>query len=126
MTELTAPSSRLSTPSGRTSPTIRRGEPGRRRRAFLIVSNVAVGHRYIPTTTWLGFHLNAAYPASDIYPHYVGVSSGPMAVDSGRRSPRRRGRAAQAATVPQVEQLEPAVDNAANKAERILKWLADR
>jgi len=95
--------------------------------ALVIVSDVAVGPRYIPAATWLGFHLNAAYPASDVYPHYVGVLA------------RADGRGLGEAITPTTWQgrpglqlsrrsnrWNPAVDNAANKAERILKWLADR
>jgi len=95
--------------------------------AFIVVSDVAIGPRYTPATTWLGFHLNAAYPASDVYPHYVGVLT------------RTDGRGLGEAIAPtewqgrsglqlsrRSNQWNPAIDNAANKAERILKWLADR
>jgi hypothetical protein len=95
--------------------------------AFVIVDDVTVGPCYTPAATWLGFHLNAAYPASDVYPHYVGVLTradgqglgeaitpvtwqGRPGLQLSRRSNR----------------WNPAVDNAANKAERVLKWLTDR
>ncbi len=95
--------------------------------AFVIVSDVAVGPGYTPATTWLGFHLNAAYPASDVYPHYVGV----LARADGRGlgeaiAPTEwQGRSALQLS-RRSNRWNPAVDNAANKAERILKWLADR
>jgi hypothetical protein len=95
--------------------------------AFVTVHDVAVGPHYNPSTTWLGFQINAAYPHSDIYPHYVG----PLARADGQGL----GDAVSAATWQGRPALQlsrrsnrwnPAVDNAANKAERIIKWLADR
>lgn len=95
--------------------------------AFIIVSDVSIGPRYTPSTTWLGFHLNAAYPASDVYPHYVGV----LARADGRGlgeaiSPTTwQGRPALQLS-RRSNRWDPVVDNAANKSERILTWLADR
>ncbi len=95
--------------------------------AFVIVENVDVGARWTPSTTWLGFQINAAYPAADVYPHYVGVLS--------RVDGRSLGDAISATTWQGRPALQlsrrsngwnPAVDTAANKAERILRWLADR
>jgi hypothetical protein len=92
--------------------------------ATIIIDQIAVGPGYSPSFTWLGFHISAAYPDADIYPHRVGVlartdgqAHGPaiqhvtwvnrQALQISRRSNRR----------------DPAVDTAANKAERILTWL---
>lgn len=95
--------------------------------AFVIVNDVAVGVQYTPPSTWLGFHINAAYPSSDVYPHYVGVLT--------RKDGQGLGEAISGATWQGMPALQlsrksnrwnPAIDNAANKAERILRWLADR
>lgn len=95
--------------------------------AFVIISDVAVGSQYTPAITWLGFHLNAAYPASDVYPHYTGVLA--------RADGRGLGEAISQTTWQGRPALQlsrrsnrwnPVVDNAANKAERIVKWLGDR
>ena len=95
--------------------------------AFVIVENVAVGAQYRPPNTWLGFHVNAAYPASDVYPHYVGILT--------RTDGRSLGEAISGTTWQGRPALQlsrrsnrwnAAVDNAANKAERILRWLAGR
>jgi hypothetical protein len=40
--------------------------------AHVVVPIVSVGGRYEPADTWLGFHVSAAYPHSDVYPHYIG------------------------------------------------------
>ncbi len=93
----------------------------------VIIENVPVGSAYAPSMTWLGFHISAAYPDADVYPHYTGVLAradgqphGPAvqqvqwqdrpALQISRRSNRR----------------DAAVDNAALKAERIRRWLADQ
>jgi hypothetical protein len=39
---------------------------------FVVVDDVPAGSPYREATTWLGFHINAAYPDSDVYPHFVG------------------------------------------------------
>jgi hypothetical protein len=95
--------------------------------AFVIVKDVAVGTRYLPHSTWMGFHVNSAYPASDVYPHYVGVlarSDGSPLGDAISQT-TWQGRAALQLS-RKSNGWNPAVDNAANKAERVLKWLADR
>ncbi|MGV4982924.1 hypothetical protein ACVB8X_16325 [Streptomyces sp. NRAIS4] len=93
----------------------------------VIIEDVPVGSAYVPSVTWLGFQISAAYPDADVYPHYTGVLTradgqphGPAmqqvqwqdrpAMQISRRSNRR----------------DAAVDNAALKAERIRRWLADQ
>lgn len=95
--------------------------------AFVIVEDVEIGSTYTPSATWLGFQINAAYPSSDVYPHYVGritrVDGSPHgeaitdvewqqrpALQLSRRSNRWR----------------PGVDNAVLKAEKVIAWLATR
>ena len=39
--------------------------------AYVIVENVHIGLRYAPTSTWLGGHLTALYPYTDIYPLFM-------------------------------------------------------
>jgi len=95
--------------------------------AFVIVDGVDVGSSYTPRTTWLGFHLSAAYPDADPYPHYVG--------DLVRVDGQPHGSAIQRVTWQQRPALQisrrsnhrnPTVDNAALKAERIRQWLGDQ
>ena len=92
--------------------------------AYVIIADIEVGGRYRPPVTWLGFQVNAAYPSSDVYPHYTerlarvdGQPHGPAiqevtwrerpAMQLSRRSSR----------------WNPAVDNAALKAEKVITWL---
>ena len=39
--------------------------------AYVIVEDVVIGCRYRPSSTWLGGHITALYPYSDIYPLFM-------------------------------------------------------
>lgn len=39
---------------------------------FVTIDDIDLGPNYTPNLTWLGFHINSAYPHSDVYPHYIG------------------------------------------------------
>lgn len=40
--------------------------------AYVILNPIAVGPRYSPTSTWMGFHIPSLYPYADIYPVFIG------------------------------------------------------
>lgn len=93
--------------------------------AFLIVDQVQVGPAYTPSVTWLGFQINAAYPVSDVYPHYTGLLA--------RADGQPLGQAISQVTFQERPALQlsrrsnrwqPGVDNAALKAEKVITWLA--
>lgn len=39
--------------------------------AYIIVKNIPIGDKFIPTDIWCGFLINYTYPESDVYPHFV-------------------------------------------------------
>lgn len=39
--------------------------------AYVFVERVQIGNRYVPSITWIGGHINAVYPYSDIYPVFI-------------------------------------------------------
>jgi hypothetical protein len=93
--------------------------------AFVIVSGIEVGARYTQAVSWLGFQVNAAYPASDVYPHYTSRLA--------RTDGRAHGQAIQQVTWQGRDALQlsrrsnrwnPAMDTAALKAEKVIRWLA--
>ena len=93
--------------------------------AFVIVSDIEIGTHYTPAVTWLGFQVNATYPASDVYPHYTGRLT--------RTDGRAHGQAIQQVTWQGRDALQlsrrsngwnSAVDAAALKAEKVIRWLA--
>ncbi|TQM84509.1 hypothetical protein FHX81_6957 [Saccharothrix saharensis] len=93
--------------------------------AYVVVDGVHLGGQYTPPTTWLGFQINAAYPRSDVYPHYIGRiarhdggSLGEAVTDT-----EWRGRPALQLS-RRSNHWNPAVDNAALKAEKVITWFA--
>ena len=40
--------------------------------AYVVVEEVDIGDRYQPSFTWLGGHITALYPYTDIYPLFIG------------------------------------------------------
>jgi len=95
--------------------------------AYVIVDDVEVGPRYTPSRTWLGFQISSAYPDADIYPHYIGSVA---RVDGAQHQPPVTPTTWQGRSALQLSrksnQWNPKIDNAANKAERILQWLVDQ
>lgn len=93
--------------------------------ANVIVHDIEVGDRYTPSTTWLGFQLNCAYPSSDIYPYYTGVVA--------RVDKQPHGQGVQNATWQNRQALQlsrrsngwnAAVDNAVLKALKVIQWFS--
>jgi hypothetical protein len=95
--------------------------------AHVIVHDVKIGSRYTPESTWLGFQLNAAYPQSDVYPHYIGRvgrcdgqphGEGIQFVDWQGRPALQLSR--------RSNRWNPSLDNAILKAEKVITWFATR
>lgn len=95
--------------------------------ATVIVDQVDLGDRYTPSTTWLGFHISAAYPQADVYPHYIGR----VARTDGQPHDQILGNAVQSVDWNGRQALQlsrrsngwnPATDNAALKAEKVITW----
>jgi hypothetical protein len=95
--------------------------------AYVIVACIELSPAYDPPVTWLGFQVNAAYPASDVYPHYTGRLL--------RSDGKPHGQAIQQVTWQGREAMQvsrrsnhwnPAVDNAALKAEKVITWLLEQ
>ncbi|MEU4594833.1 hypothetical protein [Micromonospora aurantiaca (nom. illeg.)] len=92
--------------------------------AFVIVNDIEIGPGYIPSTTWLGFQISAAYPCADVYPHYTGRLTrtdgqphGPaiQQVDWQNRPALQLSRRSNG--------WEAGIDNAALKAQKVITWL---
>lgn len=98
--------------------------------AWVIVESVPLGEIYAQDETWIGFQITFPYPEADVYPHFVRldlcrmdgaplgegfqpVTWGPRA-EPGIQLSRRSNR------------LDPALDTAATKLLKVLKWLNER
>jgi hypothetical protein len=92
---------------------------------FMVVEDVEVGDRYEPPITWLGFHISAACPMSDVYPHYVGLLSRVDGHPHGGAIQQVSWRDRPALQVSRrSNRWNPKLDNAANKAEKVIVWLS--
>ncbi|MHB8186378.1 MAG: hypothetical protein ACYDDU_09860 [Dermatophilaceae bacterium] len=94
---------------------------------FVVVDDVPAGSPYREATTWLGFHINAAYPDSDVYPHFVGplTRMDEQAHAEGFSATQWRDRPALQLS-RRSNRWSAATDTAALKAVKILTWLASR
>jgi hypothetical protein len=94
---------------------------------FVVVEGVPAGPPYIETTTWLGFHINAAYPDSDVYPHFVGPLTRKDGQAHGEGFSVTQWRDRPALQLSRRSNHWSAVtDTAALKAVKVLTWLASR
>lgn len=98
--------------------------------AWVTIDEVPLGPAFTPSSSWMSFQITYPYPEADVYPHFVRpdmvrsdgaghgegfalTSFGPRnepAMQLSRRSNR----------------LNPAVDTAATKAIKVLRWLEQR
>ncbi len=39
--------------------------------AYVVVQDLTIGERFIPSTTWIGFLITFQYPDADVYPHFI-------------------------------------------------------
>ena len=40
--------------------------------AYVVIEPVALGDRFVPSQSWVGFHIPAQYPYADVYPIFIG------------------------------------------------------
>jgi hypothetical protein len=94
---------------------------------FVVIDDIEIGTHYIPETTWLGFQINAAFPQSDVYPHYIGRverrdgqphGEGVQAVDWQSRPALQLSR--------RSNRWNPAIDTPALKAEKVITWFTTK
>ncbi len=50
--------------------------------AYVVLDDVTVGDHFVPSSSWIGFHIAWSYPDADVYPHFANpdlryVGSGP-------------------------------------------------
>jgi hypothetical protein len=98
--------------------------------AWVVIDSVPLGSVYLQDSTWIAFQITFPYPEADVYPHFVrpdlsradGAALGAgfslakwgLSGDVGMQLSRRSNR------------LNPAVDTAATKVLKVLKWLNEQ
>lgn len=96
--------------------------------AYVVVNDLAIGDRYSPPATWVGFLITFQYPNADVYPHFIdaGVRRGDGRAHGGGFSgptawPGRAGRVIQVSR--RSNRWSPAFDTAATKLAKVLEWI---
>lgn len=95
--------------------------------AHVIVDPVSPGPAFAQDETWIGFHITFHYPAADCYPHFVRADltrrdGAPLGTAISMGTFGLDGRAAVQISRA-TRRLNPAVDTAALKLEKVLLWL---
>ena len=97
--------------------------------AWGTVDPVDLGPAYAPVTSWISFQLTYPYPESDVYPLFVTPDlrrADGTPLGEGFQSAATWGSDAQAGTQlsRRSNRLDPAIDTAATKVLKVLRWLA--
>jgi hypothetical protein len=98
--------------------------------AWVVIDPVPLSEIFVQDSTWVAFQITFPYPDADVYPHFVWpdlrrtdgtalgagftVSQWGPTGDPGMQLSRRSNR------------LDPAIDTAATKALKVLKWLNEQ
>lgn len=98
--------------------------------AWVTIDPVFVGDQYAPTESFISFQITFHYPVSDVYPHFVRpdlrrVDGNPLGEAT---SPCKFGPEARDGIQisRKSNRLDPAIDTAALKLEKVLAWLRSR
>lgn len=96
--------------------------------AVVVLDPVDLGQPYVQPTTWVGFRITFQYPYSDVYPHFVRS-------DLARADGQPLGEGLSVTTFenrPAVQvsrrsnRLDPTIDTAQIKLQKVLEWLRTR
>lgn len=98
--------------------------------AWVVIDPVPLSPTYTQDSSWMAFLITFAYPEADVYPHFVRPDL--MRTDGGALgegfSPTTWGLAGEAGMQlsRRSNRLNPAVDTAATKVLKVLKWLNEQ
>lgn len=93
--------------------------------AYVVVQDVPLGPAYEQRKTWVGFHITYAYPQADVYPHFVRADLSRVngsALGDGTSRCGFRGQAAIKLS-RSSSRLNPAVQTALLKLQKVIQWL---
>ena len=94
--------------------------------AYVFIDPVDLGRRFTPTTTWVGGHLTAQTPYSDVYPLFIGAN---IAWANGRAlsAPITAGHSfcgrAAIQVSRSVNKRDPTLEPPVAKFNKVLHWL---
>lgn len=95
--------------------------------AWVTVADVDLGPAWVPTASWLGFHILHNYPYSDVYPHFVDGDAQLAAGGLPKQAVTPCTYAVDQRPALQVSRRsnrwDPNLDTAALKALKVIDWL---
>ncbi len=94
--------------------------------AYVIVHDVAIGERFAPATTWIGFLITFQYPDADVYPFFVRPDlqrADGSGFPSGLSGPTVWNAMSAIQVSRRSNRWTPGVDTAATKLAKVLSWL---
>jgi hypothetical protein len=98
--------------------------------AWVVIDSVPLGPVYVQDSTWVAFQIVFAYPEADVYPHFVRPDLSRRdgaALGAGFQAVKWGPTGAQGVQLSRrSNRLNPAVDTAATKALKVLKWLNEQ
>jgi len=101
-------------------------EPDGQGGAYVVVQELFLGDQYLPSTSWVGFHIGFQYPRSDVYPHFISsdvTRADGRAHGNGFSGPNEwQGRRALQIS-RRSNRWDPTVDTAVGKLMKVLEWV---
>src|SRR5262249_24786763 len=97
--------------------------------AYAIVHPIDLGPKFVPPSTWIGGHITAQFPDSDIYPVFIGdeVRRVDGASFAAPITPGHSFRGRPALQVSRkTNRLDPQFQTAACKFQKVIYWLTNQ
>ena len=97
--------------------------------AYIVVSNIDLGNKFMPSTIWCGFLINHMYPISDVYPHFINPDfqySGDLGKPKGSFQFDKIWNERKAVQVSRrSKRWNPSQDTALLKLEKVIKFIKE-
>jgi len=98
--------------------------------AWVTIAEVPLGSAFVTPTSWMVFQITFPYPEADVYPHFVRPDlqrkDGAAFGDGFALTSYGEANVSAMQLSRRSNRLNPAVDTAATKALKVLRWLEQR
>ncbi len=94
--------------------------------AYVVVQNLSIGERFIPSATWIGFLITFQYPDADVYPHFIRGDlrrADGQSLPAGITGPTTWQNRSALQVSRRSNRWTAGVDTAASKLAKVLSWL---
>jgi hypothetical protein len=97
--------------------------------AYVMVSNLDIGEKYVPSVIWCRFRVTHMYPQAQVYPHFVNAElkrSDSAGFGTGFASPVVHNEIQTVQVSRSSKNWNPATDTAQIKLEKVLQWIKEQ